>query len=79
MRSSIRSVANYWHTEAYLTKLTGDVGSSPGGSNLAVVTLEPAAVELDATAPPGTYYVRLRAANSCGSKPAANELVITLT
>jgi hypothetical protein len=61
MRSSIRSVANYWHTEGLEAHESHvDVGSSASGSNLAVVTLEPAAVELDATAPPGTYYVRSR-------------------
>jgi hypothetical protein len=74
-----RSAWLAWSASANLTSFLVDVGSLPGGSNLAVVTLEPAAVELDATAPPGTYYVRLRAANSWGSTPAANELVITLT
>jgi len=73
-----QSVLLTWSASGNLTSLIVDVGSSPGGSNLAVVILEPGAVELSATAPSGTYYVRLRAANDCGSTPAANELVITV-
>ena len=72
------SVLLTWSASGNLTSLIVDVGSSSGGSNLAVVTLAPGAVELGATAPTGTYYVRLRAANACGSTPAANELVITV-
>jgi glucose/arabinose dehydrogenase len=72
------SVLLTWSASANLTSLIVNVGSSPGASNLAIATLAPNAVELAATAPPGTYYVRLRAANGCGSTPAANELVITV-
>jgi hypothetical protein len=52
-------------------------GSQRGLSNLAQITTGSAA--LVASAPPGTYYVRVIAANSAGLSAASHEIVVTVT
>jgi hypothetical protein len=52
------------------------VGGSPGASNILVT--EVSGLGLTTVAPPGTYYVRLRARNACGLGPATNEIVVTV-
>jgi hypothetical protein len=54
-----------------------EAGSAPGASNIDIVrTVAPT---LSATAPPGIYYVRVRARNAAGLGPASPEVVIDVT
>jgi enediyne biosynthesis protein E4 len=53
-----------------------EVGSGPGAANLLVFDTGSVATTLSASAPPGRYYVRVRARTSCGSGPPSNEVVI---
>jgi glucose/arabinose dehydrogenase len=67
-----------WTASGALTSVAIEAGYSPGASNAAVVVLDAAARAFSTTAPPGTYYVRIRAANACGSSAASNEVAITV-
>jgi hypothetical protein len=53
-------------------------GSSSGASNLATLSLGAQTTSLSALAPPGTYFVRVRAQNTCGVSGASNEVVVTM-
>jgi glucose/arabinose dehydrogenase len=53
-----------------------EAGSGTGLSNLAQVVTSSAS--LTATAPPGTYFVRVRARNACGTGPASAEILVTV-
>jgi hypothetical protein len=53
-----------------------EVGSSAGASNLLILPLP--AGPISASAPPGTYYARVRGRNGCGAGSASNELVVTI-
>jgi hypothetical protein len=61
-----------------LTDYLLEAGSTPGASNLATVPVSASATSFTASGPPGTYYVRLRARNACGSV-ASNEVMVALT
>jgi predicted phage tail protein len=52
-----------------------EVGSAPGLSNLAVVPVGNV-ITFSTMAPPGTYYVRVRAVNSRGASTPSNEIVV---
>lgn len=54
-----------------------DAGSSAGSSNLGSFP-QGNVTSVTVQAPPGTYYVRVRAQNAAGSGPASNEVVITV-
>ena len=54
-----------------------EAGSAPGASNIAIVLT--AIPTLSAPAPPGIYYVRVRARNASGLGPASVEVVINVT
>ena len=54
-----------------------DVGSAPGLANLLVAQAGPVTA-VGTPAPPGTYYVRVRAQNACGTGPPSNEQIITV-
>jgi predicted phage tail protein len=73
-----RVVSLTWSAPGNLTGLQLEVGSAPGVTNLAVFQLDPTSSGFSANAPPGTYYVRLRAMNACGSALAPNEHTITV-
>jgi predicted phage tail protein len=52
-----------------------EAGSAPGLANLAVLHVGNV-VNFTTTAPPGTYYVRVRAVNASGASLASNEIVV---
>ena len=57
-----------------------EAGSSSGASNLAASDTGSTATSFVATAvPPGSYYVRIKARNSCGTSAASNELLVTVS
>jgi hypothetical protein len=69
-----------WGPVAGACAATGYVvqaGSSPGSSDIAVINVG-GATSLTATAPPGTYYVRVIALNAVGASAASREIVIAV-
>ena len=55
-----------------------EAGNGPGLANLAVINVDGLLRGLSVVAPPGTYHVRLRGANGCGTSGPSNERVITV-
>ena len=55
-----------------------EAGSSPGASNLASFDTGSAATSFSATAPNGTYYIRIRVRTSCGTSGTSNEVTVTV-
>ncbi|MCC7124277.1 MAG: fibronectin type III domain-containing protein [Acidobacteria bacterium] len=55
-----------------------EAGSAPDRADLATVSLPSGTTSYAATAPPGTYYVRVKAQNACGSA-VSNEVTVVLT
>jgi hypothetical protein len=53
-----------------------EAGSSPGMADLVVFPLSGTVV--GANAPPGTYYVRVRAINAAGQGPPSNEIIVSV-
>lgn len=53
-------------------------GSAPGQSDYADYVTGSTATSLTASAPPGTYYVRVHARNGCGLSAASNEFILVL-
>jgi hypothetical protein len=52
-----------------------EAGSEPGLSDLAKLQVA-SLTEFSTEAPPGTYYVRVRAVNERGAGPASNEILV---
>jgi hypothetical protein len=65
-----------WDPVAAATDYLIEVGSVPGASNLLVAPLTGAPVS--ASAPPGSYYVRVRARNACGAGVPSNEIAVVI-
>src|SRR5262249_20265256 len=53
-------------------------GSAPGLTDLGTLDLRSTSPTLTGSAPPGTYFVRVRARNVCGISPPSNEVVLTV-
>ena len=53
-------------------------GSAPGQSTYADYETGSTATTLTASAPPGTYYVRVHARNACGLSGASNEFILVV-
>jgi quercetin dioxygenase-like cupin family protein len=54
-------------------------GSAPGQSNYGDYDTRSSATALSASAPPGTYYVRVHARNACGLSGASNEFMLVVS
>ena len=54
-----------------------EAGSGPGLSNLATAVLPPAAL-FSAVAPSGTYFIRVRAGNACGTSAPSAEIFVVV-
>ena len=67
-----------WNRPAvgFSTSYLVEAGNGPGQSNVVVFDTGTPATTLTATAPVGTYYVRVRARNACGAGLPSNEVVI---
>ena len=70
------TVAVAWQPSAGATGYVLEAGSAPGAANLAMVPL--GTPSLLASVPPGTYYVRVRAQNACGSSAPSGEAVLNV-
>jgi hypothetical protein len=54
-------------------------GSAPGRADLAAFDLGSAATTFGASAPPGTYFVRVAARSACGVGAPSNEMTLALS
>ena len=54
-----------------------EVGLAPGATNFVIDTQNPATA-LSASAPAGTYYVRVRGRNSCGTSGVSNQVQVVV-
>lgn len=75
--SAGNSLTLWWAASQTATNYTLEAGLSPGGSQLGAVPLGNVQ-SLAAAAPLGTYYVRARASNACGTSGVSNEVAIVL-
>lgn len=71
------TVALSWGAAATTVSYSLEAGQTPGSSSIGTIPLG-LRTAFSASAPLGTYYVRVRAANDCGVSPPSNEVVITL-
>jgi hypothetical protein len=55
-----------------------EAGSTSGAANITVFSTGTNATALSGTAPPGTYYLRVRVRTACGVSGVSNEAVLTL-
>ena len=67
-----------WAAAANATSYIVEAGSASGLSNIVVIDTGNAATQLTATAPPGTYFVRVRGKSACGAGATSNQVVITV-
>jgi len=73
-----RFVALNWAVAGPITSIAVEAGFTPGASNAALVVLDPSARTFSTNAPPGSYFVRVRASNACGSSAPSNEVVVAV-
>lgn len=71
------NVALFWGAALSASAYVIEAGQAPGSSNLGGIPVGNA-TSFATAAPPGTYYVRVRASNRCGVSSASNEVAITL-
>jgi hypothetical protein len=67
-----------WSAVAGAQSYVIEAGSSPGAADLAILDTGSSQPLLQASAPPGVYYVRVRARNACGVGPASSEAIVTV-
>ena len=72
------TVALSWTAAAGATSYVVEAGTAPGAANLASFDTGSPATSFSATAPNGTYYIRVRARTSCGTSGPSNEVVIVV-
>lgn len=74
-----RSVTLTWRrAPEVISRFTVEAGSAPALADLATFVVPAATTVTVPNVPPGTYYVRVKAANSIGDSPASNEIVVTV-
>ena len=66
-----------WAPVAGTAEYVVEVGSTAGSSDLVTAPVG-GVTSVGTDAPPGVYYVRVRARNSCGTSGASNEVVVTV-
>lgn len=69
-----------WGQPVSATPVTGftvEAGSAPGVGNIGQFPVGATTI-FAASAPPGTYYVRVRATNACGQSVASNEVAVVV-
>lgn len=72
-----RSVTFAWSAPGIVTSMVIDVGTAPGLTNLAQFVIPPGST-ITANAGPGTYYVRFRSSNTCGTSGPSNEVAVVI-
>jgi hypothetical protein len=72
------SVTLTWQAASGATRYVLEAGASSGSSNLVNVDTGTASTTFSAIAPPGTYYVRVRARNNCGTSDPSNETTVVV-
>jgi predicted phage tail protein len=68
------TVSVSWGAVAGATGYVVEAGLSPGATNAGAFQIS--GTSIASLAPPGRYYVRIRARNGCGVGPASSEIVI---
>ena len=66
-----------WQATAGASGYVLEAGTSPGASNIG--SIPTAGASFQSAAPPGTYYVRVRATNACGASPPSGEAVVVVS
>ena len=78
-RSAGSSVTLAWQRgTGNIARYVLEAGSAAGLRNIASLSLAPAPTTFAAAATPGTYFVRIRAANSCGIGPPSTEVSLVV-
>jgi len=73
------SVTVSWSApDAIVTRYAVEAGSAPGLANLASIAWPGEQTTLTANAPPGTYHVRVRAVNGCGTSAPSSGIYFTV-
>ncbi len=70
------TVALQWTAAAQATSYIVEAGSAPGLADFAAIPA--GTTSLGGPVPPGTYYVRVRAVNQCGTGTPSEEIVVTV-
>lgn len=73
-----RFVVLGWAGVLGATEYVVEAGSAAGATDLLVAPVG-AVTSVSTTAPPGTYFVRVRARNSCGTTDASNEVTVRVS
>ncbi|MGE3191576.1 MAG: S8 family serine peptidase, partial [Vicinamibacterales bacterium] len=74
-------VSLHWTVTSLIQPVTGylvEVGSAGGLADLATIPTGTTAPQFSATAPSGTYFVRVRAVNACGASVPSNDVVVVV-
>lgn len=66
-----------WQAAPGASSYVLEAGTSPGASNIGAIPTVGAGFQ--SPAPPGTYYVRVRATNACGVSSPSNEVMVAVS
>jgi glucose/arabinose dehydrogenase len=73
-----RTVTLTWAAPQDPTQFVIEAGSVSGAADLATLAVAGSARTLGVTAPPGIYFVRIRAASACGTSGPSNEIAVSV-